>query len=335
MLISCKENNTSQPKGPAGVPAAEPMVEACIAIAGSIEDRLELPGTLVAEDATDIHPEMSGRLTYLNIREGAIVRKGTLLARTFNDDLRAQLKKLQIQLTTAEKTKSRYESLLAIQGVSRQEYELKELEVNTIRSEMEILRVSLQKTEIRAPYDGILGLKLVSEGAYVTPMTSLTTIRKTGGIKLEFTIPERYLEKCKAGVEVSFQPEGGSDNYRARLYASQTSVTESNRSLTWRADVLGNTAHLLPGTFVKVATTFSRDSLAVILPSLAIIPQARGKRVVLFRNGLAFFSNVVTGKRDSANVEIISGVKPGDTVVLTGLMGMKPESKIKITKIRD
>jgi membrane fusion protein (multidrug efflux system) len=335
LLPACKDSKNSPPMAIPGGAFPEPEVEAYIAKIGAIEDQLELPGTLVAEDATEILPENSGRLTYLNIREGAFVKKGELLGRIFNDDLKAQLKKLQIQLETAEKTKSRYESLLAIQGVSRQEYDLKVLEEKNIRSEIEILSATLRKTEIRAPYDGILGLKMVSEGAFVTPTSKLTTIRKKGGIKLEFTVPERFLGKCKAGDELLFQPEGGSQYYRARLYASQTSVTESSRSLTWRAEVTGDAGTLLPGTFVKVKTQFAMDSLSVILPSRAIIPQARGKRVVLAKGGMTIFSNVETGRRDSANVEILSGIKPGDTVVLTGLMGMKPDIKIKITKIRN
>ena len=337
LLQACNssDNKNSSPAGAPGGPAPEPVVEAYIAGTGSIEDQLELPGTLVAEDATEIHPESSGRLTYLNIREGAFIRKGTLLGKIYNDDLKAQLKKLQIQLETAEKTQNRYESLLSIQGVSRQEYDLKVLEVNNLKYESEMLQASLRKTEIRAPFDGILGLKMVSEGAFVTPTSSLTTIRKKGGTKVEFTVPERYLDKCKAGDEILFKPEGGNQNYRARLYASQTSVTESSRSLTWRAEVTDDGASLVPGTFVKVRTQFAKDSLTVTLPSRAIIPQARGKRVVLAKGGKTLFSNVETGRRDSANVEILTGVNPGDTVVLTGLMGMKPDTKIKISKIRN
>lgn len=333
-LPGCKEKKEGTPMGGAAGPAMTPVVEAFIAAKGNIDEQLELPGTLMAEDATDIHPEVSGRLTYLNIREGAVVSKGTLLARIFNDDLQAQLQKLRIQLETAEKTKSRYESLLNIQGVSRQEYDLKVLEVKNLQSEIGILTAALQRTEIRAPYNGVLGLKMVSQGAFVNPNSTITTIRKQDRLKLEFTIPERYTSRCKAGDTVLFKPEGENINYRARLYASQTTVTESSRSLTWRAEVESHSKTLLPGAFVKVRTQFKKDSTVVIIPSRAIIPQSRGKRVVIARDGMTQFRNVETGSRDSAGVEILSGIEPGDTVILTGLMGLKPETKIKIGKIK-
>src|SRR6476620_2785316 len=195
-LIACSSSSDKKegapPKGGSRPPNPPIQAEAFIVRARAMSEDLEVPGTLLPYEETEIRPEISGRLVGLNIKEGAFVSKGTLLAKLFDGDLQAQLQKLQVQLQIAEKTVERYKELTKIQGISQQEYDLAELQVSNLKADMDVVRVSISKTRILAPYSGKLGLRGVSMGAYVSPTTLLTTLRKVDQLKLEFTVPEKY-----------------------------------------------------------------------------------------------------------------------------------------------
>jgi membrane fusion protein (multidrug efflux system) len=189
------------------------------------------------------------------------------------------------------------------------------------------------RTEIRAPFNGTLGLKNISPGAYVTPMTIITTLRQNSQLKLDFTLPERYSNKVRVGQLVSFTAEGSSKVYNASIIATESGVSEDNRSLIVRSLITNNDGQILPGQFVKVRTNFDPEPDALMVPSQAIIPQARGKKVAIYRNGAAIFESVETGARDSANVQIITGLTAGDTIITTGLMSLKPGGKVALNKV--
>ena len=339
LLAACssKDNKNEKPAGPAaGGKGGSPVlkVDAWVVRTSPLTDNLELPGSLIANESTPVNPEISGRLTYLNIREGQTVGRGALLAKIYDGDLKAQLNKLQIQAKVQEQTVKRYEELLKIQGVSQQEYDLAKLEINNLYADMAIVRSNIMRTEIKAPFSGTLGLKQVSPGAYVTPATVLTTIRQSSILKVDYTMPERYSNKVNIGTLISFTTEGSSKVYNAKVIATESGVNEDNRSLNVRAQVTNNDGKLLPGQFVKVRTNFDPDPNAIMVPSQAIIPQARGKKVAVYRNGIADFVDVQTAARDSANVQVVTGLKVGDTIITTGLMSLKPNAKIQLGKVQ-
>lgn len=337
-LSACgsKDKKEEKAAGPGGGRGAAPQVsrvDAYIVKTTALSDNLELPGSLIANEATPINPEISGRLVYLNATEGKTVGKGTLLAKIYDGDLKAQLNKLQIQARVQQQTANRYQELLKIQGVSQQEYDLAKLEISNLQADMAIIRSNIMRTEIRAPFSGTLGLKNISPGAYVTPATIITTIRQNSQLKLDYTLPERYSSKVKIGQLISFTSEGNNKVYNAKILATESGVSEDNRSLMIRAMVTNNDGKLLPGQFVKVQTNFDPDPNAIMIPSQAVIPQARGKKVAVYTNGIADFRDVETGARDSANVQIVSGLKVGDTIITTGLMSLKPKGKVQLGKI--
>ncbi|RYY72224.1 MAG: efflux RND transporter periplasmic adaptor subunit [Chitinophagaceae bacterium] len=338
LLSACasKEKKEEKKPGAAGGKAGAPppsRVDVYVVKTSALSDNLELPGSLIANESTSINPEISGRLTYLNATEGKTVGKGTLIAKIYDGDLRAQLNKLQIQARVQQQTAKRYEELLKIQGVSQQEYDLAKLDISNVQADMAIVRSNIMRTEIRAPFSGTLGLKMISPGAYVTPATVITTIRQTSQLKLDYTLPERYSGKVKIGQLISFTSEGNNKVYNAKILATESGVSEENRSLVVRAMVTNNDGKLLPGQFVKVQTNFDPDPNAIMIPSQAVIPQARGKQVAVLSNGVADFRDVETGARDSANVQIVSGLKVGDTIITTGLMSLKPKGKVQIGKV--
>src|SRR5437868_10271386 len=233
-----KKTTTTQASAQ-GAGAKQPpmMVDFIIVKPTLINEKIEVPGNLMAFESTEIHPEISGRLVQLNITEGRVASKGTLLAKIYDGDLQAQLKKLQVQLDIAKTNEDRSAQLLKIQGISKSDYDASLLNVNNIKADMEILRSNLTKTEIRAPFTGKLGLKNVSPGAFVTPSTILTTISQVNKLKLQFSIPEKYGAEIKKGQLVSFTVNGSLKTFAAAVMATETSIEADTRNLTVRAVV--------------------------------------------------------------------------------------------------
>lgn len=334
LLPSCKEEKKEAAPAAGGPKKDMPLqVDGFIVITKNLAENLEVPGTLQPFEETEIRPEISGRLVALYIQEGNTVQKGALLAKLFDEDLQAQLKKLQVQLQIAQKTLERQQELLKIQGISQQEVDLSELQVNNIKADMELVRVNISKTEIRAPYSGRLGLRNVSLGAYVSPTMVLTTLRQLNQLKLDFTVPEKYGQLFTKGKTVQFMVTGVRRNFSATVLATEAAVAAESRSLKVRAAVAGNDGALMPGAYAKVLINTAGTGSSPVVPTQAIIPQARGKKVVVFKNGEAEFRDVETGVRDEDFVQVVEGLQPGDTVVTTGLLAIRPQSKLVLKKV--
>lgn len=291
-------------------------------------------GTLLPFEQTDIHPEVAGKVVALSIKEGAFVKKGTLLVKLFDDDLKAQLNKFNVQLQIAEKTQQRQDELLKIGGISQQDFDLSILNVSTIRADMQILRAAINKTEIRAPFDGKLGFKNISMGAYITPQTIITSISQVNKLKLEFSVPEKYTNKVKVGNSVTFTTETSPKKYSGRIIAMESAITQENRSLKIQAIVEHLDGDITAGGFANVDFNLGEDANALMVPTQSIIPEARDKKVIVYRGGSAEFNSVTTGIRDSSKVEILSGLALGDTIITTGLLSIKPGSKINISTFK-
>lgn len=332
--VSCSQKKDTPP--PTGASRNAPItVEGYVIQGRPLSSTIEVPGTLLPFETTEIRPEISGRVTALNIREGAQVKKGSVLVKLFDDDLQAQLRKLQVQLEIAAKTAERQRELLKISGISQQEYDLSELGVNNLKADIELVKVSIGKTEIRAPFNGRIGLKNISDGAYISPTTLITTISQVDRLKLQFTIPEKYGAQVRSGQPVQFKLDGPNKNYQATVMATESSIEENTRTLTVRAVVSKTDAYLVPGAFAKVQMTLGKDNNAIMVPTQAIIPQGRNKQVVVYRGGKAVFSAVTTGVRDSSDIQVLTGLNNGDTVVTTGLLFLRPGSDVKLSKIQD
>lgn len=322
-------------KGPAAGKGNKPpaRVEAFIVTAKVLAQDIEMPGNLIPAEETELHAEVSGRVTGIYFKEGSNVSQGSVLVKLYDGDLQAQISKLRVQLKVAQETMGRYEALLKINGVSQQEYETYKLSVNNIQADMSIVQTSIARTQLRAPFSGKLGLRNISIGAYITPATTISTLRKVNQLKLEFTVPEKYGSSMKTGNSVDFSIEGNEKQYQAKIIATENNISEDTRSLKVRALVDKPDARLLAGSFVKVKIELGQNDAALMIPSQAVIPGARDKEVIVYRSGVASMEVVTTGIRDSAMVEITSGLKAGDTVLITGLLTTKDGSKVILSKV--
>lgn len=310
-----------------------PKVDGYIIKTEAFSETIEIPGSVLANEVTEIHPEVSGRVVRLNVREGQFVSRGTTIAKIYDGDLQAQLKKYQAQLGIAKANEERAAKLLAIQGISQQDYDATLLNVRNIQADMEIVRTDIARTEVRAPFSGKMGLKSISPGAYVTPATVIATINQVSTLKIDFSVPEKYTSMVRNGQIVSFTTEGSNREYSARVMATESNVDVANRSLTVRAVVNSTTEGLVPGSFARVKIIFPPNPSAIFVPTNAVIPTGRDKQVIVSVNGRAHFNNVETGVRDSSRIEIVRGLKPGDTILVTGIMSTRANDSLAFAKI--
>jgi len=289
-------------------------------------------GSLVANEQVEIFPEISGRIVAMNIREGQPVAKGALLIKLYDVDLQAQLQKYRVLEENARRTEERNKQLLERGGISQQEYDIIVTNLKGALADIELTRASLRRTEIRAPFAGTIGIRNVSPGAVVTPQTLIATLQQLNPLKLDFTVPERYSSSVKNGERVNFTLDGVQQRFSGQIYAIEPNVDVATRSLRIRARVPNTSSDLRPGAFAKINLVFREDQ-ALTIPSQALLPQTRGKQVVVVRNGKATFVEVETGIREKSNIQITKGLSVGDTVVTTGLLFVKKDGPVKVTKI--
>jgi membrane fusion protein (multidrug efflux system) len=307
------------------------MVDVIIAGFQSLTNTIEANGTVVANETTELRPEVSGRLTYLNIPEGRNIGQGTVLARINDADLQAQLGKLKAQLSLAEKTEERYRKLLEVEGINRADYDVAVNQVNTIKADMNIVLVNISRTVVRAPFSGTIGLRKVSPGAYVTPQTVLATIQQVNRSKIDFTLPEVYANIVNKGQNVLVQLDGN-ETRRATILAIEPQVNTATRNLMVRASITNGIVN--PGSFVKVLIDAGSKAKTILVPSSAIIPDAKSKKVIVAKQGKGVMTNIETGLRTSSGVEVLSGLNEGDSVVVTGVLYVRPTSTLKVRSVK-
>jgi membrane fusion protein (multidrug efflux system) len=328
-VTGCKEKKdtsiaSSRPAGP------PPVFEAVVAQTFQANRNIEIPGSVLPFESTDIRPEISGKVVSINFKEGSFVQNGALLIKLYDADLQAQLQKLNVQLQLAQSTAKRQEELLKINGTSQQDVDNSVLTVSNTRADIELLKVNISKTEIRAPYSGRVGLRNVSLGAYVSPSTIITNVSQVNMMKVEFSVPEKYAPYMTPGSIVNLKSEGSPKSYFATITAFQNTIAQETRNLTVRANVSNPDAFIRPGSFVQVHIDLGKNESSIMIPTQAVIPSTRYKKVILSRGGKAVFQNVTTGFRDSSRVEIIDGIHVGDTIITNGLLTIREGMPLKV-----
>lgn len=319
--------------GPGGPGAGGPTtIDGFVVISKSLQEDVISSGSLLAAEQVDIYPEISARITQLNIREGQPVAKGALLVKLFDADLRAQLEKLQAQADNARRTEERNKQLLARGGISQQEYDIVTTNLRSSLADIELVKANLQRTEIRAPFSGVIGLRNVSAGAVVSPNTLIARLQQISSLKLDFSIPEKYGQAVHPGSQISFVVDGSTAPSTGVVYAIEPGVEEQTRNLRIRARVNNTSARFRPGTFARVTLNIQNDQ-SLVVPTQAVIPQTRTNQVIVVKNGKAEFKDVKVGLRTAGTIQILDGLQRGDTVATTGLLFLKPDSPVKVGRI--
>lgn len=310
------------------------LTDAWIVKTSRLDQSIEASGTLQSNEEVEVKPEINGRITHLYFKEGTTVRKGDLLVKLYDEDLRAQLQKLKLQQQLAKTTLERQENLLKINGISQQDVDVTRNQVSAYVADMEYTQTQLQKTELRAPFSGKLGLRNVSEGAIVSSLTIITTLQQIDPLKMDFSVAEKYRNAIKNGDQVNFLVSGDNKEYKGSIYAIDPKIDLTTRTVKLRAIVPNNNGILFPGSFAKVKILLKDLPDAMLIPSQAVIPGTRDKKVIIADKGQAKFVTVETGIRTESSVQITSGLQPGDTVITTGILQLKPGMQLKYNKIQ-
>jgi membrane fusion protein (multidrug efflux system) len=326
-IVSCKSEAKDKTASKEKPPVA---VDVIIAGNSDFASDIEVNGTVLSEEMVELHPEVGGRLTYLNIPDGARVSAGTVLAKINDADLQAQLQQQKVQLELAQKTEQRLNKLLAVNGVDQATYDAALSQVNLYDANINVLKAQIDKTVLKAPFAGRLGLRLVSEGAYVSTATAIGTLQETDKIKIDFSVPESYVNLVKIGKTISIQTNASKEEFSATISAIEPQINTATRNLKVRARLIKGS--ISPGAFVKVL--LNENLKGIVVPTNAIIPDALSNQVVLVKDGKALFQNVETGIRTSDVVEITDGLKIGDTIVVSGVLYVRPGGNVKIKKVR-
>jgi membrane fusion protein (multidrug efflux system) len=298
-----------------------------------IDQTISISGTLKPFEETVLMPDVVGRVVKINLEEGKFVTQGTLLIKLFDEDLQAQLHKSMAQLDLAEQTQERQSELMKISGISQLDYDQSVLQVHSIKADVEVLKAQIRKTEVIAPFDGIIGLRNVSLGAEVTPSTPLVTIRAVKQLKLDFSVPEKYANQVKKGSKVQFTVQGDDKKYEAEVSATEEGIDPVTRNLKVRAIVKINTTSLVSGAFANVEFKLNENNHALMVPTQAIIPRERDKQLIVVKSGKAAFVKVKTNIRQAAMIEVTDGIAAGDTIVTTGLLFIKPGISLRFSKV--
>ena len=327
MVVACKEKTKSVDKFNPNAPVS---VDVTIAEAQKVDKQIEVNGTVLANDFVELHPEVNGRVTYLQIPEGGSIKAGTVVAKLNDADLQAQLLKAKAQLDLANINEQRNKQLLAIKGINQSDYDVSLQQVKSIQADVAYTQSLIDKTVIKAPFSGQIGLRQVSVGAYVTTATTIATIQNVAQLKMDFTIPEAYAAYVNVGKKVDIETlNNKSGKVKGTVTAIEPQIIAASRNLKVRTSFQGK---VLPGAYAKVYIGESNSKPSIMVPSNVIIPDSKSKQIVIVKNGQAKFVNVETGYRTQTAVEITKGLQLGDSVIVAGMLFVKDGSKLKIGK---
>lgn len=304
-------------------PQGPTLVEGIVLQPSQIQNKIEVTGNLLPFEEVTLRPEASGRIVQLNFKEGEQVAKGKLLFKINDADLRAQLLKANVSLDLAKQDEQRKKELLGLKALPQEDYDRALTEVKRAEADVELLKAQIEKTEIRAPFAGVIGLRNISEGSFVSPGMDLVALIQADPIKLEFSVPEKYSKVISMQSSVSFTIDGLRDTFNARIYAIDPQIDTGNRTFKVRGTCPNPRGILKKGSFAYVSVRLENIPQAIMVPASAVVPEIRGQKLLTIKEGIVTSQLVQTGVRTEDQVQIIEGVRQGDTVITSGLLQLK------------
>jgi membrane fusion protein (multidrug efflux system) len=328
-------DSTASNGGGSGQESAPMDVEATVLRPGTVTDQIRTTGTLRADESVELTAEAGGKITDIRFEEGNRVQEGALLVQINDAELRARKQRLEHELQLASDRAERQKKLLAEGGVSQEEYDATANEVEVLKAELSLVEAQIEKKKIRAPFSGVVGLRQVSEGAYVSPQTAITTLQRLNPIKIDFSVAEKYASRVGPGQQISFTVRSRDRPLDGRVYATNTQVNPETRTLQLRARAPNPDGTLRPGMFADVTVTLGTVDDATVVPAFAVIPTLDGQRVFVAENGTAQPRNVSVGIRTDSTVQVTDGLALGDTVITSGIQDLRAGLPVQIEKFED
>ncbi len=289
-----------------------------------LTERLSTTGTVRANEQVELVSEISGKIEQILLREGSRVKAGELLLKIDDSELQAQREREQLRLRLAERRERQKQQLRDDGVISEDEYDVALNEASVLRSSLRLIDARLVKTELRAPFGGIIGLRFVSEGSYLSPQKRIATLQDVDSVKVDFSVPEKYASRMRVGGEIAFRVKGDERSFTGEIYAIEPSVDTDTRSLRLRARSPNPDGALVPGAFADVELVVAEIDDAVTVPSIAVIPELGGKKVFVLADGKAQPRAVTTGIRTDQRVQIEHGLAPGERVIVSAIQQLRP-----------
>lgn len=325
-----QQQQTGPPQGPM---AQRVTVDVFVVSPSAFQNRISSTGTVMPNEEVMLSSEIAGRVTGLRFDEGSRVKKGQLLMTVNDDELRAQLQKLQSNQKLYRDMEERQRTLLEKEYISRQEYDQVSNQLAAVNADIRALQATLNKASVRAPFDGTIGLRQVSEGSFVAANTPVARLVDSSPVKIDFSIPGRYSAMIKEGDMITFTAEGNPQQYEARIYAVDPSIDPATRTMRVRALYANSREEVMPGSFVRINITLKEMDEAILLPTESIVPEIDGHKVFLVKNGKAVPQMVHIGQRSDRLIQIIEGISPGDTIVQSGILQVRPGSDLNVRRV--
>ena len=310
-------------------------VDAVVLEPQPLENKIYATGTLLANEDVELRPEISGRVIGVFFEEGGKVREGQLLVKINDSELKAQLKRKDLEETLVTDEERRKKSLFDIHGISQEEYDKAVNALMMVRAEKEVIQSQLAETEIVAPFDGIIGLRYVSEGSYVTNSMLVASMQDVDPMKVEFSVPEKYARQIKNGTVIKVLIGDSRDERRGKVFAVESKIDLGTRTIKARATIPNPEENLIPGSFARIEIMLEQLSDAIVIPAGAIIPELSGEKVYIFRDGKAISVPVKSGIRTEKSIQILNGLTSGDTLITTGLLQLADGKAVEIKNLGD
>ena len=298
-----------------------------------LTDEILAVGRLIPDEEVQLSFETSGKITGIYFKEGSNVKKGTLLAKVNDQQLQAQLVRLEAQLPLAEDRVYRQNALLQRDAVSKEALEIVKTELATLKADIDKIKAQIEMTELRAPFDGVIGLRQVSVGAYASPTTVIATLTSIKPIKVEFSVAERYANEVKRGSNLTFQVSGSIETYQAQVYATESSLDPETHNLPVKALYPNSNGELLPGLYADIRLKQKEIEDAIAVPAEAIVPEMGKSKVFAYRSGKAEPVEIVTGLRTESEVQVLKGLVEGDTILTSGTLQLRKGSAVEIESL--
>ena len=324
------ENTAGNSKGKDGKnPAMD--VSGIVVQPQTFDNNLSLSGSIEANEQVEIRSEVSGIVEGIYFKEGSNVTKGQLLFKVNDLELKAELRKATTTESLASENERRASLLLQKEAISQEEFDVARADYKLAQAQSQLIKAQIQKTAVRAPFSGKIGLRSISPGIYITPTTLIANLVNTSKLKITFSIPEKYATQVKKNSSLNFTVAGSKKEYTAEIYAIEPAVSIATRTIQVRALAENKDGNLLPGLFANVELPLDIIKDAILVPTESIIPVQNGKKVFISSGGKAKEVLVETATRTDASILVLSGLKAGDTLLTSGVMSLKNETPVKVT----
>lgn len=296
-----------------------------------IAEEVTAIGTLRANESVALRPEVAGRVAEIAFAEGSVVTAGTVLVRLDDQIPRAELAQAEAELALAQATARRAQELYARGAGSAAARDQAVATLRTATAAVELARARLAKYSLAAPFDGMVGLRRISPGAFVDVGAEIVTLVSIDPIKLDFRVPEVFLARVREGQKIAVSVDAfPGRSFPGQVVAIEPAIDPAGRSIAIRASLPNGDGILRPGLFARVTLTLREEPEAIMVPEAAIVPFGGQLLVMKVVDGKAQSQPVTLGLRRQGKVQVTQGLAPGDVVVTAGQMKLQPGASVAV-----